>query len=173
MSTLTNLIATLDQERALLLDAVKKVPDEALTLKGVVGAWSIKNMLAHLADQECLVIQVLPQRLATGSAPEIVSIINADADAWNAKQIEASEHLTLSEQLKQLEQARQELVQVIRDVGEEGLTRQHPWPEWPGTVAAYILQVVGEHERGHRETILAALEKGLQARKSGTPTRQC
>jgi len=161
MSTLTNLLATLDQERALLLDAIKKVPDEALTLKGVVGAWSIKNILAHLADQEGLVVQVLPQRLATGIVPEIVSIINADADTWNAKQIEANEHLTLSEQLKQLKEARQALVQVIHDIGEEALTRQHPWPEWEGTVAEYILQVVGEHERGHRETILAALEKGL------------
>ena len=161
MSTLTNLIATLDQERALLLDAIKKAPDEALTLKGVVGAWSIKNVLAHLADHERLMVQILPQRLATGITPEIVSIINADADAWNAKQIEASEYLTLSEQLKQLEQARQALVQVLRDVGEEGLNRQHPWPEWEGTVAEYILQVVVEHEREHRETVIAALERGL------------
>ncbi len=160
MSMLTNLIAILDQERALLLDAIKKVPGEALTLKGLVGAWSIKNVLAHLADQERLVAQVLPQRLATGITPEIVSIINADAAAWNAKQIEASEHLDFSEQLKQLEQARQALVQVLRDVGDEALNRQHPWPEWEGTVAEYIFQVVVEHEREHRETILAALEKG-------------
>ncbi len=160
MSMLTNLIAILDQERALLLDAIKKVPGEALTLKGVVGAWSIKNVLAHLADQERLVAQVLPLRLATGITPEIVSIINADADAWNAKQIEASEHLDFSEQLKQLEQARQALVQVLRDVGDEALNRQHPWPEWEGTVAEYIFQVVVEHEREHRETMLAALEKG-------------
>ena len=161
MSTLSNLLATLEQERALLLDAVKKAPNEALTLKGVVGTWSIKNVLAHLADQERLVVQVLPQRLATGIAPEIVSIINADADAWNEKQIEASECLTFNEQMKHLEQARQALVQALRDVGEEALNRQHPWPEWKGTVAEYILQVVGEHERGHRETILAALEKSL------------
>jgi uncharacterized damage-inducible protein DinB len=163
--TLTNLIATLDHERGLLLDAVKKVPDEAVTLKGVVGTWSIKNVLAHLADQERLVAQVLPQRLATGITPEIVSIINADADAWNAKQIEASEHFTFSEQLKQLEQARQALVQVLRDAGEEALNRQHPWPEWEGTVAEYIIQVVVEHEREHRKAMLARLctDKGLRS----------
>jgi uncharacterized damage-inducible protein DinB len=163
--TLTNLIATLDHERGLLLDAVKKVPDEALTLKGVVGTWSIKNVLAHLADQERLVSRVLPQRLATGITPEIVSIINADADAWNAKQIEASEHFTFSEQLKQLEQARQALVQVLSNVGEEVLNRQHPWPEWEGTVAEYIIQVVVEHEREHRKAMLARLctDKGLRS----------
>lgn len=165
MPTLTNLIATLDHERGLLLDAVKKVPDEALTLKGVVGTWSIKNVLAHLADQERLVSRVLPQRLATGITPEIVSIINADADAWNAKQIEASEHFTFSEQLKQLEQARQALVQVLSNVGEEVLNRQHPWPEWEGTVAEYIIQVVVEHEREHRKAMLARLctDKGLRS----------
>ncbi len=87
MSTLSNLFAILEHERTLLLDAIKKAPDEALTLKGLVGTWSIKNVLAHLADQERLLVQVLPERLATGITPEIVSVINADADAWNAKQI--------------------------------------------------------------------------------------
>ncbi len=161
MSTLSNLFAILEHERTLLLDAIKKAPDEALTLKGLVGTWSIKNVLAHLADQERLLVQVLPERLATGITPEIVSVINADADAWNAKQIEASVRLTFNEQTKQLEQARQTLVQVLCEVGEVALNRQHPWLEWEGTVAEYIFQVVGKHERGHRETILAALEKGI------------
>ncbi len=75
--------------------------------------------------------------------------------------IEASEHLDFEEQLKQLKQARQALVQVLRDVGDKALNRKHPWPESEGTVAGYILQVVVEHEREHRETILAAVEKGL------------
>jgi hypothetical protein len=83
MSTLTNLFATLARERALLLEVVQQMPDEALTRKGVVGAWSIKNLLAHLADQERLVAQVLPQRLTTGIAPQIVALINSDADAWH------------------------------------------------------------------------------------------
>lgn len=158
MSTLTTLLATLARERALLLEAVRHVPVEALTRKGVVGAWSIKNLLAHLTDQERLVAQVLPQRLTTRIAPRIVALINADADAWNARQIEASESLTFSEQVQQLEQARQALVQVIRDVGEEALNRRHPWLEWEGTAAEYLLEVVGEHERQHRNTLLAALD---------------
>lgn len=160
MSTLTTLLAALARERALLLEAVQHVPGEALTRKGVVGAWSIKDVLAHLADQERLVAQVLPQRLTAGGAPQIVTLINADADAWNARQIEASEFLTFSEQLQQLEQARQALVQTIHDVGEEALNRRHPWPEWEGTAAEYILEVVGEHEREHRTSLLAALGIG-------------
>lgn len=160
MSTLTTLLATLARERALLLEAVQRGPDEALTRKGVVGAWSIKNVLAHLAGQERLVAQVLPQRLTTGVAPQIVALINADADAWNAKHIEVSESLTFSEQVQQLEQARQALVQVIHDIGEQALNRRHPWPEWEGTVAEYILQVVGEHEHEHRTSLLAALDIG-------------
>ena len=160
MSTLINLLAALGRERALLLEAVQQMPDEALTRKGVLGAWSIKNVLAYLADQERLVAQVLPQRLTTGVAPQIVTLINADADAWNASQIQASESLTFSEQVQQLEQARQALVQMIQDVGEQALNRRHPWPEWEGTAAEYILEVVGEHEREHRTSLLASLDIG-------------
>jgi hypothetical protein len=63
-------------------------------------------------------VQVLPQPLTAGIAPQIVTINNADADAWNAMQMEASEHLTLYEQVKQLEQTRREHVQLNCDVGE-------------------------------------------------------
>ncbi len=156
-STLSSLLAALEEERARLLEAVKDLPDDTLNAKGMLGSWSIKNVLAHLTDQERLVSQVLPARLGRGFSPEIVSIINADADAWNARQIEANEHLSPREQLRQLQQARQELLRLLLDMGEEMLQRRHPWPEWSGTVAEYILQVVGEHERGHREALLAAV----------------
>ena len=48
MSTLTNLFEALSQERAILLDTLKSLPDALLDQKGVVGEWSIKNVLAHL-----------------------------------------------------------------------------------------------------------------------------
>src|SRR6266480_6088912 len=96
MSTLSNLFAILEHERTLLLDAIKKAPDEALTLKGLVGTWSIKNVLAHLADQERLLVQVLPERLATGITPEIVSVINADADAFYSNDTTTIRIYTLS-----------------------------------------------------------------------------
>ena len=70
MSTLTNLFEALSQERAILLDALKSVPDALLDQKGVVGEWSIKNVLAHLTSWESVVTHFLPERLASASDPK-------------------------------------------------------------------------------------------------------
>ena len=159
MSTMTNLFETLSQERAILLDALKSLPDALLDRKGVVGEWSIKNVLAHLAGWEHVVTQFLPERLARGIEPEILSVMGADEDAWNAQQVNSAERFTPKEQLEEFERTRQALFQVLRDVGEEALNRQHPWPEWEGTLATYIFEEIGGHEREHREAVLTAVER--------------
>ena len=159
MSTLTNLFEALSQERAILLDTLKSLPDALLDQKGVVGEWSIKNVLAHLTDWESVVTHFLPERLASGIRPEILSVIGADEDAWNAQQVASRERLTPKEQLDEFAQTRQALFQVLSNVGEKALNRQHPWPEWEGTLATYILEEIGGHEREHREAVLAAAER--------------
>ena len=78
----------------------------------------LQAMLMESDQEKRLMVQVLPKPLATRIAPQIVTINNADADAWNAMQMEASENLTLFEQLKRLDQACQAVVQMICDVGE-------------------------------------------------------
>ncbi len=159
MSTTVNLFESLRQERANFLDALKDLPDALLDQKDVVGGWSIKNVLAHLTDWEQVVTSFLPERFATGVQPEILSRIGTDEDAWNARQVSSREHLTFQEQLDEFVRTRQTLLQELEDIGEEGLHRQHPWPEWEGTLATYILEEIGGHEREHREAVLAAIER--------------
>jgi len=158
MTTMTKLFETMNQERTMLLDAITTLPEGLLDEKGVVGEWSIKNVLAHLTDWESVVTSFLPDRIATGNRPHILSVMSADEDAWNAQEVASREHLTPMEQLDEFQRTRQALLQVLSDAGEEALNRQHPWPEWQGTLATYILEQVGDHEREHREAVLAAIE---------------
>jgi len=158
MSTMTNLFESLSQERAALLDAIKDLPAERLDQKGVVGAWSIKNVLAHLVAWESAVTDFLPARIATGARPAIFALIGDDEDGWNAQQVAAREHLTPQQQLDAFEQSRQALLQSLRNLGDETLNRECPWPEYRGTVAEYILDSIGGHENEHREVILAAIK---------------
>lgn len=159
MSTLTNLFEALSRERTILLDTLKSLPDALLDQKGVVGEWSIKNVLAHLTGWESVVTRFLPERLASGIRPEILSVIAADEDAWNAQQVASREQLTPKEQLDEFEHTRQALFQVLSNVGEEALNRQHPWPEWEGTLATYLLEEIGGHEREHCKAVLAAAQR--------------
>src|SRR5579863_10480620 len=114
MSTMTDLLASLSQERAALLDAIKDLPGDFLERKGVVGEWSIKNVLGHLVAWESAVTNFLPGRIATGARPAIFALIGDDEDGWNAREVDSREHLTAREQLDEFEQSRQALLQVLR-----------------------------------------------------------
>jgi uncharacterized damage-inducible protein DinB len=159
MSTMTNLFESLSQERAALLDAIKGLPNDLLDQKGVVGEWSIKNVLAHLVAWERAVTEFLPERIASGTRPAIFAVIGDDDDGWNAQQVALREHLTPQLQLDEFERTRQALLQVLRNAGEETLNREHPWKEWDGTVAAYVLDSIGGHESEHRVDIVAGIAR--------------
>jgi|SRR5690348_6256909 len=158
MSTITDLFASLGQERAALLDAIKDLPDDFLDRKGVVGEWSIKNVLGHLVAWESAVTEFLPERVATGARPAIFALIGDDEDGWNAREVASREHLTPRQELNEFERSRQALLQTLRELGEEMLSREHPWKGWDGTVAAYVLDSVGGHEAEHREAMVAAIK---------------
>jgi hypothetical protein len=158
MSTTIAVIESLTSTRSALLAAIAGLPDAALDRKGVVGAWSIKNMLAHLEVWERELTGFLPERLATGARPAIFAEMT-DEDAWNEKMVARCEHLSPQEQLQQLAATREALLQCIRGLGEEALNRQHPWPEWEGTLAAYLLDNIGSHEQEHLEAVQAAVAR--------------
>jgi DinB superfamily len=159
MPTVTEPFTTLNRERAEFLAVFENLPDAFLEQKGVVGEWSIKNVLAHVNDWESIVTRFIPERLATGNKPEILALISADEDAWNVQQVDEHERLTVQEQLAAFAQTRQKLLQLLREIGQETLNRPHPWKGWEDTLAAYILQEVGAHEREHYEAIRAAITK--------------
>jgi len=158
--TSERLCAALQDERGALLAALTGATGALLDRKGVVGEWSIKNLLAHLAAWDLVVAQALPERLATGETPEALRLIAADEDAWNALQIAEGEELTPEDQLVELEWTRSVLVQYLRSLGDATLAGSAPWRGWDGTVAEYILEGVVAHEREHREQIAAALARG-------------
>src|SRR5258708_153554 len=159
------LIATLRQQRQSLLEAISSLSDDQLDRKGVVGEWSIKNALAHLTAQEEVLTRVTLERLHTGAYPEELRAINADADASNAREVAAREHLSPTEQLAALARARAELSTMIREMGDAALAREQPWPQWSGTLASYFLANVGEHEREHVAAIQAGAEQLREGRR--------
>ncbi|HEY7126228.1 MAG TPA: DinB family protein [Ktedonobacterales bacterium] len=156
MSATSDVIESLTRSRHTLLETFAGLSNATLDQKGVVGEWSIKNVLAHVAAWEQTVTGFVPERLATGAKPAIFAQMT-DEDTWNEKEVARHEHLTPQEQVQQLAAAREALLQLIRGLGDEALNRQHPWPEWKDTLAAYLLDSIGGHEQEHLEAMQAAV----------------
>lgn len=158
MNQLDSLLEELSHTRGALLGAIAGLDAAALDRKGVVGSWSIKNTLAHIAAWEDRVAHTLPIRLATGDLPEELRAEVADEDAWNARQTAEREELTPDEQLIELERTRAALVDFLRTLDPALLDRPNPWQRWSGTLTEFLRLAIRDHEAEHLEDLHAAAQ---------------
>jgi hypothetical protein len=157
MTTLPDALAALERTRAELLAAIGGLEEAALDRTGVVGDWSIKNVLAHIAAWEAWVIQTLPARMASGVTPPDFRQRAEDEDRFNAEEVAEREELTPDEQLMELERTRAELLSYVRGLDAAALERTHPWDTWAGTVPEYLLAALRDHEAEHVEALRTAI----------------
>ena len=160
MTTLHNALTELARTRAELLAALGGLDEAALDRKGVVGDWSVKNVLAHIAAWEAWVVEVFPARMTTGTTPEDFRQRAADEDRFNAEEIAEREELTPDEQLMELERTRAELLAYVRSLDADVLERTQPWDSWEGSLPEYLLEALRDHEAEHVAVLRAAALKG-------------
>jgi uncharacterized protein (TIGR03083 family) len=146
----------LDHTRAALLEAVEGLGEDALDRKGVVGEWSVKNVLAHIAAWEEWVVQALPRRLDTGTTPDDFRARVADEDRFNAEEVAKREELTPSEQLIELQRTREALLAELRGLDAAVWERRNLWDTWEGTLAEYLRDSIVGHEREHIDELRVA-----------------
>ena len=157
MVTLDDALGQLSATRAELLALLEGLSEAALDRKGMIGDWSIKNLLAHIAAWEDWVVQALPARLASGTTPPDLARRLADEDASNAEEVAEREELTPDEQLMELERTHAELLAFVRGLDEATAARPSPWDTWPHTIPEYLLYALRDHEAEHVEALRAAV----------------
>jgi DinB family protein len=161
MAAPTDLARTLTREREALLGTIAWLSESALDQRGLLGEWSIKRALAHLAARERWVVATLPHLLAAGDTGAPAPA--ADDCATLEAHIACYERLSPTEQVLEMERVRDTLLALLSSLGEEALARPWPWHGWAGTVTEYILMMVYHHERAHHRAIQRALGGDTQA----------
>ncbi|HEU4322998.1 MAG TPA: DinB family protein [Roseiflexaceae bacterium] len=156
---MTTLIDELDAARADLLASFAGLDETALDRKGLVGEWSVKNVLAHIVGWEVWVIEMLQTRLAGGDLPDHLRAAAADEHAFNAAQVAEREELTPDEQLMELERTRDELLALLRGLDPARLDDPRPWPSARSSVADYLRASLIHHDQEHAAYLRAALDE--------------
>ena len=94
--------------------------DMQLMAPGVTGAWSVRDILAHVTTWEEEALEHLPLILKGGTPPRY-SVRYGGIDAFNARMTEQKRHLSLSEVRAQLAATHGRLVDFIQQVPEHQL----------------------------------------------------
>lgn len=140
------------QARGALLMAIEGLPDDAMLRPGVVGFWSVKDMLAHLTTWESELITALAQLDKPTRVPEIVKI--KDIDDWNEEQYRINVRRSLDVVMEDFNGVHKHLIKAVEALDDKTLddVRKFPWME--GEPLTYlIMENAIWHEQEHAEDI--------------------
>jgi hypothetical protein len=94
-----------------------------LTEPGVVGDWSLKDIIAHVTWWEEEALRHLPPIIAGGRPPRY-SAVYGGIDAFNAMMAERRRDLSLSDVLAQQDDTHRRLIAFIQSVPEDQFRRE-------------------------------------------------
>jgi uncharacterized damage-inducible protein DinB len=151
-------IEQIRQARQKLLEAVEGLPDDAMLRPGVVGMWSVKDVLAHLSVWESELITALAQLERPKSVPGIVKI--EEIDDWNDEQYRENVRRGLDVVREDFDGVHKHLIKTIEQLDDKTLddVRKFPWME--GEPLWYLVAENGFwHEQEHADEIRQWREK--------------
>ncbi len=117
------LMKQLDKAWAAINEAYAGLTDSQMTEPGIMGDWSVKDILAHVTTWEEEALKALPIILQ-GSKPPRYSIVYGGIDAFNALRSQQKHNLSLSAVLEQLNETHHKLLDYIKSVPEEQFTQE-------------------------------------------------
>jgi hypothetical protein len=117
------MLKRLEQAWKALKDSYAGLSEAELLEPGVTGAWSIKDIIAHVTWWEEEALKHLPLIL-TGGRPPRYSVTYGGIDAFNALMTEQRKDLTLTEVLRRRDDVHSRLITYLESVPLEQTTRE-------------------------------------------------
>jgi len=96
------------------------LPEPDLLQPGVTGAWSVRDIIAHVTIWEREALKHLPLILGGGRPPRY-SVAYGGIDAFNARTTEQNQHLSLADVLRRQEAVHAQLIALVEDVPQDQL----------------------------------------------------
>jgi hypothetical protein len=146
MSALEDLLDRLDATRERTLMALETLPDEALLAPGVIGRWSIADLLSILTAWDAEVVTGL-LRLKQGKPPEKLLAAVANPDLYNAGRYQDAQGRDLEVIFEDFQGARLHLEEWLSELSERALTDPRHYKVLGGqALGRLVARATYEHE---------------------------
>jgi hypothetical protein len=137
------ILASVDESRRKLLAAIEGLTDDQM-MKPVVGDWSVKDLLAHVASYEEMALPDI-ERVARGDAPALAAFDLKRVDEYNAMIMSLRRHFSLDQARRELDIIRSSLLEAVSRLPDSALAE--------GQFARGFLQICAYHDTEHTEDI--------------------
>jgi hypothetical protein len=119
----TQLLLRLESAWVAFKESYAGLSDSELLEPGVTGAWSVRDIIAHVTWWEEEALTHLPLILEGGKPPRY-SVTYGGIDAFNARRTEQKKSLTLSEVFQQQDDTHRRLIDYVQRAPEEQFVRE-------------------------------------------------
>ena len=139
----------LEKSNLLVIQVVDDLPETAWDMPGVCGNWSVKEIVAHLASYEHIVVEVLSIFQKDQPTPSILKFLD-QPDQFNAAEVAARKYETAQHVLDEYQDTQVEATSLLMQIPGEEVQRRGTIP-WYGENAclADFIQRVYEHTQEH------------------------
>ena len=144
------LLACLAAERAGLLEQILGLDEQVLMQVPVIGDWTAKDVLAHVATWDRWQARTM-RSIVAGEEPDFSALY--DLDASNAAFVAPWRSRSLSEVLAELQAARTDWVDWLEGLPREEFSRRRSYDGEDWSFCDGVLRVQWEHDAEHAEQI--------------------
>lgn len=147
---------------ATLLKSLEGLPEADWNTPGACGYWSVRDIVAHLASYEQVLLEVLTSFLGGGPAPYLERM-GADDAGFNDKEVDARKGLSVQATLGEYSAAHARSMALVVRIPPETLRQAGTLP-WYGLEYAlddYIVYAFYGHKREHSAQV-AVFRDGIK-----------
>ncbi len=149
------ILNALEQGREKFLQAMDGLSDERMQQPGVVGEWSVKDLLSHLSLWEAELIRLLWE-LKQGQKPTYPMLADQDVDRLNEKWFRESKTRPLGRVMADFLAVRKQTIHQVESFIEKDLTDPRCYPALGGEpLEEWIAGDSYDHEAEHEAQVRA------------------
>ncbi|HRQ40391.1 MAG TPA: DinB family protein [Chloroflexota bacterium] len=133
-----------------VLGAVKDLPETDWETAGVCGVWSVKQIIAHLASFEQLLIEILENLSGSEPGPTLERY-KADYLAFNDVEVDARQQLSVAQTMAEYETLQAQTMPLLAQIP-EAKRRENGLLPWYGAdydLDDFIVYTYCGHKREH------------------------
>ena len=139
----------LEKSNLLVIQTVDDLPETAWDIPGACGNWSVKDIIAHLASYEHIVVDVLNIFQKEQPTPYILEFLH-QLDQFNKVEVEARKYETAQHVLDEYQDAQVEATSLLMQIPDEKVQERGTMP-WYGDdcCLADFINRIYDHTQEH------------------------
>jgi uncharacterized damage-inducible protein DinB len=122
-----------------VLKAIEDLPESEWNTAGVCGVWSVKDIIAHLASYELLLVEILNTYVGSGPTP-CLDMMHEDSLRFNDIQVEMRKDKGRAEVLREYSETHELVLSLFGQI--PGDLRRHPERTSPWRGMDYNLEEI-------------------------------